>query len=93
MGIAAIQKSTGRPIEWQQSARAGTCRANAIAAGFDPADVEERTLTLVEFQALAAPFEPPPPPKRDTLAELDALRKALIRKLLVTQAEIDAEKT
>lgn len=49
-----IEKSTGRIIEMQSAARAGTLRTNAIAAGYDTDGIEEREVTGAEYQALFA---------------------------------------
>ena len=85
MGIAAVQISTGRVIEWQELARPGTCKANAVAAGFDPADVEEREMTLE--QAL------PPPPARPAALTVDGLAAALAKKGVLTAADVEAAKS
>lgn len=74
MGIAAFQISTNRLIEWQSSARPGTCKANAIAAGFDPNDVEERVVAAPPLDP--PPPKPPPTPDNIPLPQLVALLRA-----------------
>lgn len=57
---AAIQKSTGKLIEYQSHAKEGTVTANAIAAGYEVDDIEEREITEAEAQALLATANAPP---------------------------------
>ena len=67
-----IEKSTGRLIEMQSDATAGTLIQNAINAGFIEADIEEKEITQAEWQAIQD-AQPKPEPSillEDTVADL-----------------------
>jgi len=54
--------ATGKLIEGQSGAAPyGTLRANALAAGYIEADIEERVVSQAEYQMLAAAAQPAPP--------------------------------
>lgn len=67
-----IDKS-GKLIEMQSDATAGTLIQNAINAGFVEADIEEKEVTQAEFQAIMdaqpQPFRPPSVEERLSSAE------------------------
>ena len=86
MGIAAFQKSTGRMIEWQSRATPGTCRQNAVNAGFASDDVEERELSIAEAMATIPPTTEPRRLLLDDLADL------LVERGIVTRQDIDGQK-
>jgi hypothetical protein len=69
----SIQKSTGLLIEMQSDATAGTLLQNAINAGYVEADIEEKEVTLAEWQAIldAQPKPEPQPTDADYLLDLD----------------------
>lgn len=50
--LIAIRKSTGRVIEMQSHATTGTLIDNAVIAGIDASDVEEREVTLDEYTVI-----------------------------------------
>jgi len=61
-GRAAIQKSTGKLMEFQSGdASLGTLTQNAINAGFLQNDIEEKYITEAELIAL---MPKPPEPKK-----------------------------
>lgn len=72
-----IEKSTGRLIESQSHAREGTLIINALNAGFDEADIEEKVVTQGEYQAILdaqpKPLQEPTETEilRDYVLELD----------------------
>mgnify|MGYP001591793963 CR=1 FL=1 len=54
MDRIAIQKSTNKIIEYQSGdAELGTLTQNAINAGYDEADVEEKYIEYSDYKALA----------------------------------------
>jgi len=54
MDRIAIQKSTGKIIEYQSGdAELGTLTQNAINAGYDEADVEEKYIEYSDYKVLA----------------------------------------
>lgn len=92
--IVSINKQTGLLIEGQSHADAATMLANAVAMGFDPANVDVQTVDDVTFNALLAAVNPPPRrliPKSvivDRLhaaGKLDAARAALDAASLYTR--------
>jgi len=76
------QKSTGRFLEMQSDATEGTLIQNAVNAGFDSEDLEEKIITEKEFKTITLTF---PAEKQLTLveqilaspADLAELKKAL----------------
>ena len=48
----SIEISTGKLIEMQSNPSVGTLLRNAIAAGYDPLEIEEREVTDLQFKAL-----------------------------------------
>lgn len=76
------QKSTGRFLEMQSNATEGTLIQNAVNAGFNSDDLEEKTISEEEFKTITLTF---PTEKQTTLveqilaspADLAALKKAL----------------
>jgi hypothetical protein len=67
-----IDKSTGKLIEMQSDAIAGTLILNAINAGFAEPDIEEKEVTQEEWQAIqdAQPKPEPPILLEDVIADL-----------------------
>jgi len=54
MDRIAIQKSTNKIIEYQSgNAELGTLKQNAISAGYDEADVEEKYIEYSDYKILA----------------------------------------
>lgn len=53
-----IEKSTGKLLEMQSDATAGTLLGNAIAAGFDPSLVEEREVNWADYSLILS-AQPP----------------------------------
>ena len=72
--IVSIQISTGRVIEMQSHARPGTLIANAVVAGFNANDIEEREVTYEEYLALVPP---PVPVDQSNIDLIDKKIKAL----------------
>ena len=76
------QKSTGRFLEMQSVASEGTLIQNAVNAGFDSEDLEEKIITEEKFKTITLAF---PAEKQLTLveqilaspADLAALKQAL----------------
>ena len=69
-----VEKSTGKLIEMQSAATAGTLIQNALNAGFAEADIEEKEVTPEEWQAIQdAQPKPVQSPDRLTVAESDIL--------------------
>lgn len=65
-GRALIRKSTGKLIEFQSGDRPlGTLTKNAVNAGIPENDIEEKYITVTEFQALMATSSPKPEPEID----------------------------
>lgn len=54
-----IRKSDGKMIESQSDSTPGTMIANAISAGYTADQVEERTVTAEEYEALKIQTRPP----------------------------------
>jgi hypothetical protein len=50
------QKSTGRFLEMQSDATEGTLIQNAVNAGFDAQDLEEKIITEEEFKEISLTF-------------------------------------
>ena len=50
------QKSTGRFLEMQSDATEGTLIKNAVNAGFDAQDLEEKIITDEEFKEISLTF-------------------------------------
>jgi hypothetical protein len=76
------QKSTGRFLEMQSDATEGTLIKNAVNAGFDSEDLEEKIITEEEFKEISSKFivEKQPTLTEQILAspaDLAALKKAL----------------
>lgn len=55
-----VHKISGRMREAQSDARPGTMLGNVAAAGDNPDDFEEKTVTQEEFAALINALKPPP---------------------------------
>lgn len=85
----SIQTSTGRVLEMQSDATAGTLIDNAVGAGFVKDDIEEREVTQAEYTALMLIQEPPSSEKKIRVEDLAA---ALIGKGVLTEQDIDAVK-
>lgn len=72
-----IEKSTGRLVESQSHAREGTLIINAVSAGYNEFDIEEKEATESEFQAILdaqpKPLQPPTTEER-----LSAIEEALL---------------
>jgi hypothetical protein len=47
-----VEKSTGKLIEMQSDATEGTLIRNAVAAGYNEVDIEEKETTAEEYQAM-----------------------------------------
>lgn len=94
--LMAVQKSTGKILEMQSHARAGTLIGNAAAAGYDAGDVEEREVTDAEYAELAAAAAASLP-RRYLLAEdfvrlqasLPAAGRAALRQARASNDDID----
>ncbi len=71
-----VQLSTGKVIEMQSGATAGTLIKNAIGAGFAAGDIEEREVTPAEYEALFPP--PPAPPDPSDIQNLPKMIKAAV---------------
>lgn len=58
-----IEKVSGKLIEMQSDATEGTLTRNAVNAGYNEADIEEKEVTAEEFQAILnaqpKPLQPP----------------------------------
>jgi len=50
------QKSTGRFLEMQSDATEGTLIQNAVNAGFNAEDLEEKIITAEEFKEISLTF-------------------------------------
>lgn len=83
-----IQKSTGRLIESQSDATAGTLIANAISAGFSSSDVEERIVSMTDWQVMLDAQKPAPAVDKRALA-IDALMVKTAADPLAPQAVKD----
>lgn len=66
MGVACIQISTSRALEFQSDATPGTLILNAVAAGFAEADVQEVAMDIETFMGLV--------PKQDETADMVSRR-------------------
>jgi hypothetical protein len=79
---------TGKLIEMQSHATAGTLIQNAINAGYKKDDVTEKEVTAAEWSAVLT-AQPKPTTVKSTI---DVLTEALIAKGTITQADLDAKK-
>ena len=86
MGRAIFQKSTNRPIEYQGSPRPGTLLRNAVVAGFDSSDTEEREISFADYLVLL------PAPVRAPTLTLEALTELLVERNVVSRQDIDGKK-
>ena len=68
-----LEKATGRLIEMQFDAVEGTLLQNAINAGYAETDIEEKVITVTEWEALwsSQPKPEPQPAEADYLLDLD----------------------
>jgi hypothetical protein len=79
---------TGKLIEMQSHATAGTLIQNALNAGYKKDDVTEKEVTAAEWAVVIAAQPKPTTAK----SPIDALTEALIAKGTITQSDIDAKK-
>lgn len=80
-----IIKSTGAIFEAQSDATEGTCIANAVSAGLDANDLEERLVTDEEYRAML------PKPVIEP-SEVEVLKKALLDKGTLTAGDLATAK-
>jgi hypothetical protein len=74
-----VQVSTGKILEMQSDARAGTLIANAVAQGIDAKDLAEEVVTPAEYKARMAVQEPAPTPvDYSDSANMDRTLKAVL---------------
>jgi hypothetical protein len=67
-----FEKATGRPLEWQSNARAGTLIDNAIVNGFAAEDVSEEDISFAEWQIRRTTWEADNLPVEETFHWLAA---------------------
>jgi hypothetical protein len=79
---------TGKLIEMQSHATAGTLIQNALNAGYRKDDITEQEVTAAEW-AVVLDAQPKPTAAK---SPIDALTEALIAKGTITQSDIDAKK-
>ncbi len=79
------RKSDGKLIEMQSDATHGTLIKNAVTAGYNADDVEEREITPEEYAALTAPSASETR-RAEIIAELASIDTASLRPLRAVAA-------
>lgn len=74
--IVSINKQTGLMIEGQSASDVTTMLKNAVAMGFDPANVDVQTVDDATFQALLAAVNPSPRRRVDRFTVIARIKAA-----------------